>query len=213
MFISSLKLCLVTHVDAYSQTSYERLIQQAIKGGVTSVQLRQKSDQIEDVRDMAITLLSILRPLGVPLFINDNVVLAKEINADGVHLGPSDMPPVEARQILGSDKIIGLSIETFDQLEHANQLVCIDYVAASAIFPSKTKRDCKKIWGLAGLKSIAQQSKHPVIAIGGINITNIRDVMMNGAFGVAVVSAIHDEAKPERMASALIQEVRHVHPD
>ncbi|MDF1827490.1 MAG: thiamine phosphate synthase [Legionellaceae bacterium] len=212
MLISSLKLCLVTHLEGYSQANYEKLIQQAINGGVTSVQLRNKPNQIEDVRARAMRLLSILRPLGVPFVINDNVALAKEINADGVHLGQSDRSPVEARQILGSDKIIGLSIETFEQLEHANQLACIDYVAASAIFPSKTKRDCKKIWGLAGLRTMAQQSKHPVIAIGGINIKNIRDVMMNGACGVAVVSAIHDEAKPETMARALIQEVRHVHP-
>lgn len=207
MHLSSLKLCLVTHPEHHTFSSYELFIQQAIKGGVTSIQLRNKTQPLGMIRDTAIALLSLLRPLHIPLMINDNVALAKEIDADGVHLGQTDLSPLEARQILGPDKIIGLSIETFEQLEQVNQLNCIDYIAASAIFPSKTKLNCKTIWGLAGLKTIAQQSKHPVIAIGGMSISNIRDVMAHGANGAAVISAIHDHAQPELAASELIKEI------
>lgn len=207
MHITDLRLCLVTHPESRSLDSYEQIIRQAISGGVTSIQLRNKTEQSSILRKIAIDLLAIVRPLHIPLIINDNVALAKEIDADGVHLGQSDMPPVEAREILGPDKIIGWSIETYEQLERANQLDCIDYIAASAIFPSKTKLDCKMIWGLAGLKTITQQSRHPVVAIGGININNVRDVMMQGAVGAAVISAIHDHAQPKIAAFELFREI------
>ena len=211
MHVSTLKLCLITHPEHHSVDQYEQLIRHAIKGGVTMVQLRNKTTQQSMLHDTALALLSLLRPLSISLIINDNVALAKEIDADGVHLGQSDLSPVEARRILGPDKIIGLSIETCEQLELANQLDCLDYIAASAIFPSKTKRDCKTIWGLAGLKTFAQQSKHPVVAIGGISSLNIRDVMTHGAHGVAVISAIHDHAQPELAAAELMREINHVY--
>ncbi len=208
MLQSALTLCLVTLPNYQSFDNYIFLIQQAIKGGATSIQLRNKTNQMSMIRDTALALLSLLRPLNIPLIINDNVLLAKEIDADGVHLGQSDLLPIEARNILGSDKIIGLSIETSEQLDQANQLNCIDYVAASAIFPSKTKQDCKTIWGLSGLKTITQQSKHPVVAIGGINASNARDVIAHGACGIAVISAIHDHAYPELAAAELIREMK-----
>lgn len=207
MHLSALKLCLITHPHSSSSEDYESFICQAIKGGVTAIQLRNKKNSEAAIYDIAIRLLSIMCPLGIPLIINDNVRLAKDTHAAGVHLGQSDLSPLQARQYLGSDKIIGWSIETLEQLEHANQLDCIDYVAASAVFPSTTKHDCKTIWGLTGLKTITQQSRHPVVAIGGINILNIRDVMAQGAHGAAVVSAIHNHAHPDIAAAELIREI------
>lgn len=212
MLLPAMKLCLITHPEHRSIERYEQLIRAAISGGVTSVQLRNKTNDMAMLHNTATALLSLLRPLRIPLIINDNVALAKEIDADGVHLGQSDISPVEARKMLGVNKLIGWSIETHEQLEQANQLTCIDYIAASAIFPSKIKHDCKTIWGLTGLETLAQQSRHPVIAIGGIDINNIRDVMAHGAFGVAVISAIHDHDLPEIAASELIREINvHTH--
>lgn len=207
MLSATLKLCLVTHPDFLSLDNYEHVIWHAIQGGVTSVQLRNKKGEPSQMHELAMTLLGFLRPLHVPLIINDDVDFAKTVGADGVHLGQSDRSPVAARQILGNDKIIGLSIETMDQLELANRLTCIDYIAASAVFSSQTKTDCKTIWGLDGLKKISKMSKHPVVAIGGITIGNVGDVMNAGACGVAVVSAIHENADPEKAARQLIREI------
>lgn len=207
MNVSSLKLCLITHPEHYSIENHEHLVLQAISGGVTSVQVRNKTNSHSTTGALAIALISRLRPLKIPVIINDNVDLAKEVDADGVHLGQSDQNPFEARQILGPDKIIGLSIETYEQLNQANQLQCIDYIAASAIFPSKTKPDCNTIWGLEGLRKITQSSTHPVVAIGGVNINNIRELMDAGACGAAVISAIYDHPQPQQAADALIKEI------
>ncbi|KTC64716.1 phosphomethylpyrimidine kinase/thiamin-phosphate pyrophosphorylase [Legionella adelaidensis] len=208
MHTSTLKLCLVTDPHRLLfDNNYFSFIHNAIKGGISSVQLRVKSFQGMDLVDRAKQLQALLYKFAIPLIINDDVTLAKDLDAEGVHLGQSDLSPEVARQILGPDKIIGLSIETFEQLEKANKLDCIDYVAASAIFPSKTKSDCKTIWGLKGLKNFTRQSKHPVVAIGGINSSNIHDVIAQGVDGVAVVSAIHDHFHPEQAASQLIQAI------
>lgn len=206
MIKSTLKLCLVTHQQHHSLDNYEQFIRQAVHGGVTMVQLRNKGEPAL-VRELARALTRLLRPMNVPLIINDDVDFALELDADGVHLGQSDRPPEEARRMLGTDKIIGLSIETIEQLEQANQLDCIDYIGASAVFPSQTKTDCKTIWGLEGLKKIVTMSKHPVVAIGGINTDNARDVMQTGAAGLAVVSAIHEHKQPDLAAMQLIREI------
>ena len=206
--LSALKLCLVTHPDHLSlEPHLEQLLLKAIQGGVTSVQLRCKTQQPSAVRTLAVALISLLRPLEIPLIINDDVQLAKEIDADGVHLGQSDMSPIAARQFLGTNKIIGWSIETQEQLNQANALDCINYIAASAVFPSPSKKNCKTIWGLTGLAKITQASKYPVIAIGGINLSNIQSVISHGAYGVAVISAIYNHPNPEQAAWQLIQEI------
>ena len=186
---------------------YKSFILQAIAGGVTAVQLREKNKTTAEMYDLALALKTILAPLKVALIINDHVAIAKEIDADGLHLGQADIAPETARQLLGPDKIIGWSVETFAELDAANQLTCIDYVAASAVFSSKTKTNCKTMWGIAGLKQITKISRHPVIAIGGINAKTIKATMASGAYGVAVVSAIHDAANPNVAAADLIHEI------
>ncbi len=202
-----LKLCLVTHAEAMPFSLYKKLILQAIAGGVTLVQLREKSKNLIQLREMAIELKTLLQPFKIPLIINDHLEIAKEIDADGIHLGQSDLSPIEARKLLGPTKIIGWSVETLEQLIIANQLSCIDYIAASAVFQSQTKANCKTIWGLDGLQKITAQSKHPVIAIGGINQHNIRDVIDSGASGAAVISAIHCKDNPKEATIHLITKI------
>lgn len=200
-----LKLCLLTHLQSMTLTQYEAFILHAVEGGVTSVQLREKSLDKQQLYDMACMLKNILSPLNIPLIINDDVELAKKINADGVHLGQSDLSPQAARDILGPDKIIGWSIETRDELVKANQLSCINYVAASAVFASKTKMNCKTLWGLSGLRELSQASKHPVIAIGGIEACNIQNVIRHGAKGAAIINALHAHAHPAQAANELVK--------
>ena len=172
------RLCLVTNIRNRAMNDYGKFIQQAVRGGVTMVQLREKAGSIHDrhkIKQQAIALQNILKPMGIPLIINDFVELAAEIDADGVHIGQQDMSVSKARKILGPHKIIGLSIESLDELHLANDTAGISYVTASALFPSKTKPDCKTLWGLKGLEIIAQQSKYPVTTIGGITEKNIKE--------------------------------------
>jgi len=206
MHVSAMKLCLITHPKHLVLDHADKIIFDAIQGGVTSVQLRYKGNPSK-LRQMALNLMALLRPLHIPLIINDNVQFAKDINADGVHLGQSDLSPIEARHMLGEHKIIGWSIETMEQLEQANQWSCIDYIAASAIFQSKSKTDCKTLWGLAGLKKITQMTHHPVVAVGGIHQGNVGDIMRHGAIGAALISEIYDHPNPEHAARVLIHEI------
>lgn len=197
-----LRLCLVTKIFPFD--FYKKLILDAIEGGITIVQLRDKSLNIEKLKSLAFELKGLLNHYQIPLIINDHVEIAQEIDADGVHLGRTDLSPLDARKLLGPKKIIGLSIESEEELTIANQLTCIDYIAASAVFPSNSKLNCKKIWGLNGLQKITQQSKHPVIAIGGINQNNVRSVIEKGASGIAVIEAIHRQDDTRKAAHNLI---------
>ena len=199
--IKQLKLCLVT--DKYDS----RFIQDAISGGITCIQYRDKTKNFDELFVAAFSLKALLAPSKIPLIINDNVELAKLIDADGVHLGQSDLAIDEARKLLGPTKIIGLSIENLDQLEKANQLNSINYVAASALFPTPSKINCKNYWGLAGLKQFVQISKHPAITIGGINLSNINSVMACGVIGVAVISAIQNSLDVRQAAQNLIYQI------
>lgn len=204
MYESVLKLCLVTKPNIGPLPAYLSFLEQAIAGGVTCVQLRDKTTSKPSLLERAKAIKSHLDAYQIPLIINDDVDLALAINAQGVHLGQNDLHPFKARSLLGHDKLIGLSIETPTQLEHANQLKSIDYVAISAVFPTRNKNDCKTIWGLNGLKTMVQKTKYPVIAIGGITLENAMDVIATGVSGIAVISAIHEHEDPKIAARALI---------
>lgn len=215
-FSQKLKLCLVTHMPEGSFEHYRHFILQAVAGGVTSIQLRDKQASTKELQALAQALKTVLTPLHIPLIINDHVCVAKAIDADGVHLGQTDMTPKAARDLLGPDKWIGLSIETYEELAIANQLTTIDYIGASAVFPSQTKPNCKTIWGLDGLRTLTAQSTHSVVAIGGITALNVQQTMACGVCGVAVVSAIQGQANPKLAAQTLIQsmqEEKHVSDD
>lgn len=208
MNIESLKLCLVTHRQNQPFDSYLDFIMQCIHAGVTSVQLREKNLNEGELLEMARCLKKNLSPLGVPLIINDCLEVAKQVNAEGVHLGQSDASVTKARALLGEKVWIGLSIESWDELLLANQNKEINYVAASAVFASKTKNNCRMTWGLDGLAQFCQSAQHPVVAIGGMTSSNVKEVVQCGVAGVAVISAIHDALTPSAAVSAFIQAMR-----
>ncbi len=203
-------LCLVTQIKDYTLPKYLELLEEAILGGVTHVQFRAKSLSRFETYVWVYALKKFLDSKNIPLIINDNVALTEVVDAYGVHLGQTDGSPEAARARLGPDKCIGLSIESLDELHLANQLDCIDYVAASAVFPTPTKTNLKKIWGLHGLSKFVEQSKHPVIAIGGIHTQNITRVMEQGVLGVAVVSAIQASNTIEQTTKQLKEAICHV---
>jgi len=129
------------------------------------------------------------------------VALASD--ADGVHIGQSDMLYSDARKLLGRGKIIGLSVENMEELYEANKIEDLDYIAASPVFATPTKTDTAKPFGLEGLREVVRESSHPVVAIGGMNHKTATEVLKCGANGIAVVSAIVSADSPKDAAQEL----------
>lgn len=206
MKAEDLKLYLVTDRGLAGGRDLEDIVLEAVAGGVTMVQLREKDIDTRGFVELAGNLKAALRGTGVPLIINDRIDVALAAEADGVHIGQSDMPYAVARRLLGPDRIIGLSIENLEQLEEANGLD-VDYVAASPVFATPTKTDTATPWGLEGLRHFRKLSKHPVVAIGGMNATTARDVFAAGADGIAVVSAIISAADPREAAARILASI------
>ena len=203
----ALKLYLVTDRDLSLGRSLEEVVSEAVKGGVTIVQLREKEASTGEFVALARRLMSILKPLGIPLIINDRVDVALAVDADGVHIGQSDMAYADARRLLGPDKIIGLSVESLEDLEAANALD-VDYVGISPVYGTPTKTDTAEPFGLEGLRKAVEMSVHPTVAIGGMNARTIGEVMEAGADGVAVVSAIcsaEDISKATKELKAIVE--------
>lgn len=179
------------------------IVREAVAGGVTMVQLREKDCPMRDFVALGRELVALLRPLGVPLIINDRVDVALACDADGVHIGQSDMPYDIARRLLGPDRIIGLSVESMDDIVAANALD-VDYVGVSPVFATSTKTDTARPFGLDGLLEAVRLSVHPTVAIGGMNARTAADVMACGTDGIAVVSAIVSAESPREAARELI---------
>ena len=135
----------------------------------------------------------------MPLIINDRVDVALACGAEGVHIGQEDMPYEIVRKLMGQKAIIGLSVETWEDVE-ASQKLDVNYIGVSPVFSTPTKTDTKGAWGLEGLAKIKAFSRHPLVAIGGINESNVREVVKAGADCIAVVSAIC--ASPNSEATA-----------
>ena len=199
------KLMLVTNRQQMPLDDYLPFIKTCASAGITSVQLREKHQTREALLSFGEKLKAILDPLHIPLIINDDIELALQLNASGVHLGQTDGDPELARKRLGPDKIIGVSIDTENNLFKANQLP-IDYVGIGAIYPTTNKSNVTTIWGTCGLKQLSRESKHPIIGIGGINADNASEVLSSGACGTAVIAALHDAD----VAHLATQHLRHI---
>ncbi|EOQ88714.1 thiamine-phosphate diphosphorylase [Leptospira yanagawae serovar Saopaulo str. Sao Paulo = ATCC 700523] len=184
----------------------EEVVRLSASGGVSLVQLREKETSSREFLTLAIHLKKILTPFQVPLLINDRVDICLASGADGVHLGQSDLPWLDARKLLGKNAIIGLSIETnedWENLQKENPNPSLDYLAVSPVFDTPTKTNTKEALGLAGVRWLRENTKLPVVAIGGINIGNAKDMIQAGADMIAVVSAICSAKDPKEATTAL----------
>jgi thiamine-phosphate pyrophosphorylase len=171
------------------------VVLQAIRGGAVCVQLREKEVSTRLFIEEAGRIKALMTPFRIPLIVNDRLDVALAVAADGVHVGQNDMPYEIARRLMGPKAIIGLSVETWEDVERAQGLDC-DYLGVSPVFATPTKTDTKEPWGLEGLARIRAFSRHPLVAIGGLNAENTEAVIMAGADCVAVVSAICAAADP-----------------
>lgn len=178
------------------------IVEEAVKGGVTLVQLREKNCSTRQFVELATRLKQTLVPYKVPLIINDRLDVALAADADGLHIGQSDMPYQMARRLLGYEKIIGLSVENIMQAQEANNLD-VDYIGISPVFITSTKADTAQPFGLEGIRQVMAVTRHRAVAIGGINSNNATAIMQSGVNGIAVVSAICSANNPREAASEL----------
>ena len=184
-----------------------KMVHEAIKGGVTAVQLRDKESSVHEMITLAQGLKEMLKPLGIPLLINDRVDVALAVGADGVHLGQSDLSVKEARAILGNEAFIGLSTGTREEVMAAEN-EDVDYLGVGPVFHTESKVYQGKPCGLEGLKELCALSRRPVVAVGGMNEINARKALERGAAGIAVVSTIFNAPCPKTAARSLINRMK-----
>jgi thiamine-phosphate pyrophosphorylase len=197
-----LRLYLVTDQSLMRGRPLADVVAAAVQGGVSCVQLREKNLGTREFLAQALLLEKLLAPLRVPLVINDRIDIALACGAEGVHLGQSDLPVAEARELLPPDVFIGWSVESMDEVQQSAALP-VDYLGVSPVFATPTKTDTGRAWGLDGLARVRAATTLPLVAIGGIHAGNARDVLRAGADGLAVVSALCAADDPQAAAAGI----------
>ncbi len=178
------------------------IVQAAVSGGATCIQLREKNCSTREFIEQALAIRAFLKDRVVPLIINDRLDVAQVVAADGIHLGQEDMPIDMARAIVGETMVIGISAESLADAVQAEKQGA-DYLGVSPIYATPTKTDTATPLGLEGLREIRSAVGIPLVGIGGLNNDNAAVVIENGADGVAVVSAIMAAEDPEAAAREL----------
>ena len=196
-----LSLYLVTD-NSDDEEKFLKTIEEAINGGVTVVQIREKTADTLDFYNLALKVKEITTKYNVPLIINDRVDVALAVDADGVHVGQSDMPCDITRELIGENKILGVSAATIDEAKKAEKDGA-DYIGTGAVFPTSTKDDAPSITK-KDLKDIVDSINIPVVAIGGINIENAKELKHTGISGLSVVSAIMSADNPKKASEKLL---------
>lgn len=184
----------------------EQQVEDALIGGVTCVQLREKQLNEDDFIAEAIRMKKLCHQYGVPLIINDNIRVARESGADGIHVGQEDCSAREIRKIVGSDFIIGTTAKTVEQAQEA-EAEGADYLGVGAVFPSPTKTNAVRITG-EQLKTICASVSIPAVAIGGISLENMTEITGCGMSGIAVVSAVFAAEDIKTASAELKRKVR-----
>ena len=204
-----LRLYLVTDPELCSQHGLLETVRDAVRGGVTAVQLRDKTATTSALVKMGRDIATGLADTGVPLIVNDNVEAAIAIGADGLHVGQGDMKVDEARRLIGPDMLLGLSCETVEDARMTDPAI-VNYIGVSPVFATPTKTDHSLAVGIEGLRAIAAATPVPKVAIGGLKSHHFEAIFVNGADGVAVVSAICGQPDAEAAASALATKIAQV---
>lgn len=197
----SLLLYAVTDRHWLNGQTLEQQVELAIKGGATFVQLREKNADEAEFLELALKVQKVCRAYRVPFVINDNVELAKKIDADGVHVGQEDMNALDVRKLIGSKKILGVSASTVAEALLAEKQGA-DYLGVGAVFATSSKDDAESV-SHKTLKEICDAVKIPVVAIGGISINNVDELKCSGIAGISVISAIFGAADIEEASKKL----------
>lgn len=196
-----LSLYLITDPIMAGDRSLLEVVGQAVAGGASLVQIRDKRAEARDLLEQTLAFKQFLEPFGVPLVVNDRVDVAAAAGV-GCHIGQTDLPPAAAREILGEKAIIGLSIDDPGQASAADP-AHLDYVAHGPFSATGTKTDAGAPVGRAGIEHVRLQTALPLVAIGGIDVTNAADAIEAGADGVAVISAVIAACDPRAAVETL----------
>ena len=180
-------------------------VEDTLKGGATMIQIREKDLDEVSFKEEALQIKALCQQYHVPLIINDNVTLAKDIDADGVHIGQNDLELLKAREILGNDKIIGVSAHNIKEAKKAYENGA-DYLGVGAMFSTSTKKDAEDV-SYETLKDICMNVDIPVVAIGGINHTNVIQLSNSGIDGIAIISAIFASENIEESTRLFVQQM------
>jgi thiamine-phosphate pyrophosphorylase len=183
------RLCVITDPELGRGLSHVDIARQALEGGASMIQLRDKSAGLRELVPQAQEIASLCRERGAHFIVNDRLDLALAVNADGVHLGQDDLPPTAARAALGPGKILGVSTHSLEQAIRAAEEGA-DYLGIGPIFPTATKPTGYAAVGCDMIRRILVRINLPLVAIGGITLSNVAEVIQAGAAGVAVISAI-----------------------
>ena len=197
------KLYLVTDRDLLKNIDICTAVEQAIQGGVTLVQLREKELSSLEFYNTALKVKKVTDKYNIPLIINDRLDIALAVDAAGVHVGQSDIPAAIARKLIGPDKILGVSTATVEESIEAEKNGA-DYIGAGAVFPTSTKLDARAVT-VEMLKSIKKNIKIPVVAIGGISENNVQSLRGADIDGVAVISAILGKQNIKEASESLLK--------
>jgi len=196
------RLYLVLSEADCKRSNYLEVAEQAIKGGVDIIQLREKDLDTERYTEKAMRLKEITDKYGIPLIINDNLETAMNVAAFGIHVGNKDISPTEIRKAWKGCQSLGYSIEFLEQLQ-STEAQAADCLGISPVFSTATKTDTVTEWGLEGIRKIRSLTSKPLIAIGNMNQENAEAVLKAGADCLAVVSAICSADNPEKAAYEL----------
>ena len=197
------RLCVVTDRELARGRPLVEVVSRAVMGGATMVQLREKTATTRGFVEEARALKAVLADRKVPLIVNDRADVALAIDADGVHVGQTDLPVAAVRAMLGPGKLIGLSITDAEQIARSDAEEA-DYLGIGPLHPQKTKSDASTPLGLGGFAKLRRLTRKPVLAIGGVKAVDVPMLVEEGATGVAVVSAIMSAEDPEAAARAFI---------
>ena len=197
----SLLLYAVTDRSWLNGQTLSQQVELALRGGVTFLQLREKDLAEEKFKTEALKIKELCLSYDVPFVLNDNVKLAIETDADGVHVGQTDLNPGTVRKMIGQDKILGVTAESIEDALAA-EAAGADYLGVGSVFPTSTKLDADLI-SIETLKEICASVKIPVVAIGGITKDNLRQLKNSGIAGIAVVSAIFAQSNIEQATREL----------
>lgn len=197
-------LYLVTDQDILQGRDFLSCVEQALAGGVTLLQLREKNSSSRDFYTVALQLKDLCQQYHVPLIINDRLDIMMAVDADGLHIGQEDIPLETARQLIGANKLLGYSVSSVEEAVYGAGFA--DYLGAGTVFPTNSKSDTGQPIGIAGLQTIKNAVGLPIIAIGGINKENMQTVRAAGIAGIAVISAILAQNNITRASQDLLQQ-------
>ncbi len=205
-YLEKVQLYVILDPELSPNPAIEEVVSLALEGGAQMIQFRDKEFSDEEFLVLAERIKKITQKKNIPLIINDRVNIAKSIDADGVHLGQDDMPLKEAREILGKDKIIGISTNKIEQAKEAEKQRA-DYIGLGPVFKTSSK-EIKNTIGTEMIKQVLSLVEIPVFPIGGINLSNLEQVIKAGSKRIAVISAVIGQKDVKEAAQELLRRLK-----